>query len=44
MSASRPRIHKVFDDVQSHLRIADLIQRLSTNKHGCPSTSLEDWI
>jgi len=39
--SEQAQIHKVFDDVQAHLRIADLIQRLSTNKHDVRRTSLE---
>lgn len=35
------QIHKVFDNVQAHLRIADLIQRFSTNKHDVRQTALE---
>lgn len=39
--SEQAQIHKVFDDVQAHLRIADLIQRFSTNKHDVRRTSLE---
>jgi SAM-dependent methyltransferase len=35
------QIHKVFDDVRAHQRIADLIQRFSTNKRGIHRTALE---
>jgi SAM-dependent methyltransferase len=35
------QIHKVFDDVHAHQRIADLIQRFSTNKRGIHRTALE---
>jgi len=39
--SEQDQIHKVFDDVQAHLRIADLIQRFSTNKHDVRRTALE---
>lgn len=39
--SEQAQIHRVFDDVQAHLRIADLILRFSTNKHDVRRTSLE---
>jgi len=39
--SEQAQIHKVFDNVQAHLRIADLIQRFSTNKHDVHRTALE---
>jgi SAM-dependent methyltransferase len=35
------QIHRVFDNVHAHQRIADLIQRYSTNKRGVHRTALE---
>ncbi len=35
------QIHRVFDNVHAHRRIADLIQRYSTNKQGVHRTALE---
>ena len=35
------QIHRVFDNVHAHQRIADLIQRYSTNKRGVHQTALE---
>lgn len=35
------QIHRVFDNVQAHLRIADMIRRFSTNKHDVRRTALE---
>jgi ubiquinone/menaquinone biosynthesis C-methylase UbiE len=39
--SEQAQIHKVFDDVQAHLRIAELIQRFSTNKNDVHRTALE---
>lgn len=39
--SEQAQIHKVFDNVQAHQRIADLIQRFSTNKHDVRRTALE---
>ncbi len=39
--SEQAQIHKVFDDVQAHLRIAELIRRFSTNRRDVRRTSLE---
>ncbi len=39
--SEQAQIHKVFDDVQAHQRIAGMIQRFSTNKQDVHQTSLE---
>jgi len=39
--SEQDQIHKVFDNVQAHLRIADLIRRFSTNRHSVHETALE---
>jgi ubiquinone/menaquinone biosynthesis C-methylase UbiE len=39
--SEQAQIHKVFDDVQAHLRIAELIHRFSTNKNDVHRTALE---
>jgi ubiquinone/menaquinone biosynthesis C-methylase UbiE len=39
--SEQAQIHKVFDDVQAHLRIAELIQKFSTNKRDIHRTALE---
>lgn len=39
--SEQAQIHKVFEDVQAHLRIAELIQRYSTNKRDIHRAALE---
>lgn len=39
--SEQEQIHRVFDNVQAHLRIAELIRRFSTNKRSIHETALE---
>lgn len=39
--SEQAQIQKVFDDIRAHQRIAELIQRFSTNKHDIRRTALE---
>lgn len=39
--SEQEQIHRVFDNVQAHLRIAELIRRFSTNKRNVHETALE---